>query len=83
MKTIAEASIQNDLLDEGTMASYQFVQDIEDEAIPGIVDPTPIRQHLDRVAPPVDILWFFQVKKTMKKLLFGNFVDLKYKDKIF
>ena len=61
MKTIAEANIQSELLGEGIMASYQFVQDIEDEAIPGIVDPAPHREHLDRVAPPVDILWFFQV----------------------
>ena len=66
MKTIAEASIQSDLLGEGIMASYQFVQDIEEEATPGIVDPAAHREHLDRVAPPVDILWFFQVTKQMK-----------------
>jgi hypothetical protein len=64
MKTIAEASIQSDLLGERNMASYQFVQDIEDEAIPGVVDQAPCREHLDRVAPPVDILWFFQVMAT-------------------
>ena len=57
---VAESNLQRMLQHERVLPIYEFVQDIEDQASVLLHD-SGCRERLDRILPPADVLWFFQV----------------------
>ena len=59
--SVADFNQPQCLQHEADLPTYKFVQDVEEEAS-ALVQDSGCRERLDKVLPPADVLWFFQVR---------------------